>query len=182
MTLYEWKRSVKPVPSLPTTLAFVLDHEYSEANLRLDRLKGHDQQVGQHLGHVCAQLGFHSWLANIENSFTGAVDDEVGGADYDSLPRNKSKVNSHQLMDRTIMSSTILKMRMFRDDGFNSIRDISFDERLFIQGNPFRDKDPEKEDPGFTGDKGTCATQTYHRAVRDFTVFFMQALTLERLR
>lgn len=131
--LSRWKEDVDEDPFLPATLAFLLEHQYTDASLCYDGLKGHDLQVAAHLREACEEHGFYFYLANLERSVEGGCDeDEYGGGGY------------HEIMDE-IDQKTFLK-RIIQIDGTDTGKDLDFDEELFIQEDPFGKEEPDDED------------------------------------
>jgi len=57
-------------------------------------------------------------------------------------------------------------------DGTEVEKDLSFDEELFIQADPFENEEPDDEEySGFTGNEGVSATHFYHRTVSSVLAF-----------
>lgn len=155
-----WKKNLEKDPSLPTTLAFLFEHQYTSASLCFDSLKGHDRQVTVHLREVCVEYGFCFYLANLERSVSGGCDE------YDGYGHGHS-AGFHNLIEE-YDKQTSLK-RVVELDGSEVARDLEFKEELFIQHEPFKGAEPDDEDySGFTGNEGVSATHFYHRTVRNF--------------
>ena len=74
--LKSWKQAKDGVP---TKLIYLLNHKYSQANLRGSALKGHDAQKLAILDLVGKQYGFHLGLANVCCTLSGYADDNGGG-------------------------------------------------------------------------------------------------------
>ena len=53
--LKEWKRCHDARQPTFSKLAYVLEHRYSEASLRLSQLKGRDRVLGRYLKQICNQ-------------------------------------------------------------------------------------------------------------------------------
>lgn len=156
----QWKNNIEKDPSFPTTLAFLFEHQYTDASLCYNGLKGHDHQVAAHLRNVCVEYGFCFYLANLERSVSGGCDE------YDGYGRGHS-AGFHDLIEE-YDKQTSLK-RIVELDGSEVAQDLEFKEELFIQHEPFKGAEPDDEDySGFTGNEGVSATHFYHRTVRNF--------------
>jgi hypothetical protein len=64
---------------LTTTLAYLLEHQYTDASLSYDGLKGHNYEVAARLHEVCTNHGFCVYLDNLERSIEGGCDDDGYG-------------------------------------------------------------------------------------------------------
>src|SRR3954468_17161891 len=60
-----WKNNIEAVH---TSLAYLFEHQYTDASLCFAGLKGHDQHVTSHLREICEEFGFCLYLANLEKS------------------------------------------------------------------------------------------------------------------
>lgn len=65
----------------PQKLAYLLEHEYSHANLSFDELKGRDANRMLSLRDVCARVGFQLGLGSLDYTETGYAVDDGGGRD-----------------------------------------------------------------------------------------------------
>ncbi|KAF7789411.1 hypothetical protein EIP86_000355 [Pleurotus ostreatoroseus] len=75
--LLAWKAGVGS--GVPEKIIYLLDHKYSQANLRGSALKGSDAQKAAILDTLGKQFGFRLGLASIECYLRGAADDPHGG-------------------------------------------------------------------------------------------------------
>ncbi|KAF7789412.1 hypothetical protein EIP86_000356 [Pleurotus ostreatoroseus] len=75
--LVAWKSGARQ--DVPEKILYLLDHKYSQANLRGSALKGSDAQRVAILDTLGKQLGFKLGLASVECHVTGAADDDGGG-------------------------------------------------------------------------------------------------------
>ena len=146
-----WRDGIEKDPMLPTTLAFLFDHQYTDASLCYDSLKGHDQQVAANLRKACEDNGFCFYLGNLKRTVEGGCDEDDYGYD-----------NYHPIVEE-VDRQTSLK-RVVQLDGTEIAKDLDFDEALFMQNDPFEDEEPDDEDySGFTGNEGVLATHFYNR-------------------
>ena len=77
--LAAWHRGVKkPNVSAPAFLAYILDHEYTEASLNLDSLKGRDKVKVDCLVQSCSQSDVGIYLASCEKIQSGSCEYSKG--------------------------------------------------------------------------------------------------------
>lgn len=156
-SLSKWKEGIERDAKLPIKLAFLLEHQYTDASLCYDGLKGHDQQVAAHLREACQELGFCFYLANLERTVEGGCDED-GGYDYYHFG------DFHEIVEE-VDRNNILK-RVVDLDGTEVEKELQFDDEHFVQMDPFEKEEPDDEDySGFTGNEGVSATHFYHRTV-----------------
>ena len=78
-TLAAWHRGVKKGnDSAPVFLAYALDHEYTEASLNLDSLKGLDKVKANCLVQSCSQTDVGIYLASCEKTQSGSCKNSEG--------------------------------------------------------------------------------------------------------
>ena len=71
--LAAWHRGVKKAnDSAPAFLAYALDHEYTEASLNIDSLKGLDKVKADCLEQSCSQTDVGIYLASCEKTQSGS--------------------------------------------------------------------------------------------------------------
>ncbi|TKA79700.1 hypothetical protein B0A49_01456 [Cryomyces minteri] len=68
--LRSWHQSAVHTDYAPRKLIYILEHEYSDASLQYDQLKGKDQLCAKHLKNVGAEMGFDVFLASLEREVT----------------------------------------------------------------------------------------------------------------
>jgi hypothetical protein len=151
---------------IPEMLAYKLEHQYTNANLGFDALKGHDREVAKHLKAVCLQTGSHVYLADLEKMVLGGAEDEDH---YDSYRRcyggdSDSEDGHHSI---TEVYETYLKLPHVVNLGGTKIAEnIQISEDQIIQGDIFEDREPDEEDyEGFSGNAGASATHWYRDTV-----------------
>ena len=171
----------------PKFLASMLDHKYTDANLRLDHLKGKDAFLARYLQAACQDQGFHFFLANLEHTQTGGCEDtydpydHYGGrrgynwnndddnddssgsdGDGDSSLSGSGLDTYHELEE---LYDTSLTLRTFyRANGQLLAKGIPIKELDIVQDDPF-DRAPDSEDyEGYTGNAGASATHTYRNS------------------
>ncbi len=167
--LSKWEESFDTFPELPTSLALLLDHQYTDASLCFDGLKGHDQLVGAHLRNCGSQVGFSVYLASFDMSVEGGCDEDGG---YFG-----SNTRFHNITEEFDRQATL--KRVVELDGTEVARDLDFKDGDFIQEQLFKDLQPDDEEySGFTGNEGVSATHFYHRMVRPRSVKEIQLALL----
>jgi hypothetical protein len=165
-----WIKSFEAGEEMPTSQAFLFEHQYTDASLCYDGLKGHDQQVASHLREACEEFGVCFYLANLDKTISGGCDEEYD--DYGGYGRYSRSYGMgydrdegvHEITEETDRE-TLLK-RVVELDGTEVAKSLEFDEESLIQSDPFEDADPDDEDySGFTGNEGVSTTHFYHRTV-----------------
>ncbi|KAI4120997.1 MAG: hypothetical protein LQ338_006620 [Usnochroma carphineum] len=138
-TLQEWKRRYDTRQPMEDKLVYILDHDYSTANLRFDNLKGRDRLVGRYVKDACDSEGFTMLFANLDLEYTKNEDDEepeVLGEEWKL---------SHVVYPngRLVLDSADLR-----------------DEEL-VQLNPY-DRFADRTEDEETGNEGVNTTYFYH--------------------
>lgn len=67
-TLQRWSNTLSDVNDLPPYLAYSLDHEYSEANMRYSKFKGNHRARAQCMIQLGIEMNFRCYLALVERS------------------------------------------------------------------------------------------------------------------
>ena len=138
-------------------LVYILEHEYSEANICVDQLKGRDQLRTRYLLEACQDQGFSLFFAHVEYSQSGSIEEE----DYD---RNwgYDGTGYHELIDE--FESKWSLRTIFQYNGKQIADDIALSEEDILETFDFTDIEPDDEEcDGWTGNEGCTATQFYHR-------------------
>lgn len=159
----------------PKMLAYILDHKYSDANLRLDHMKGKDCSKARHLRAACESQDFCFFLANLELSREGGCDetydqyDHYGGRygnnwrDPDSEDEDEDDAEDegeHHSIDE-VNETTITFRTLFGDNGELIASNIALDEADIIQKDHFDGMPDEEEYEGYTGNAGASTTHIY---------------------
>ncbi|THC89240.1 hypothetical protein EYZ11_011308 [Aspergillus tanneri] len=145
----------------PPALVYILEHQYTSAELNCARLKGVDQSRFAELQNACKRTGFDIFLANIEKENMGGVDDGY----YDSY-YGRGRYGSddiHSIVD--LIESTLKLSRVVNTKGIVVGKNLPFPEKMLIQEDVFN-RDPDKENfQGFTGNEGATATYFYQETI-----------------
>jgi hypothetical protein len=140
-----------------------LETSKTKASLCYNDLKGQDRQVVAHLREACREFGFYLYLASFEREVYGGCDEDDGYGDWDD-DGNDDGGNFHAITEDISISASLSKVVDL--DGVEVDKDLEFDEKDFIQKEPFENKAPDAEDySGYTGNEGVSATHFYHRTV-----------------
>lgn len=148
-----WNTSLDDDLMLPSSLAFMFEHQYTESNLWFDSLQGKDKQAASYLRDLCRQHGFCFYLADVEMKLEERCNEDTGCE------------GCHEIEGK--ISKTISLSRVSALDGSNVAVDLDFEEEFFIQADPFGDLDRDDEKrSGYTGNKGFTTTHYYQSTVR----------------
>ena len=161
-SLQSWDSEVED--KCPAALVYLLDHQYSVAELSVARLKGVDRHRFVQLQEACLKNGCDIYLANIEKSVTGGVEDDddyYGG--YYGRGRSLNNKDYHPLED--VYEDSLELLHVVDTQGVVAGVNLSFSETMIIQDDAFKG-DPDDEDyEGFTGNEGAHATHFYRPTV-----------------
>ncbi|RDL31044.1 uncharacterized protein BP5553_09833 [Venustampulla echinocandica] len=152
--LSQWNKKLGKTPEFDTAYAFLFEHQYTDASLRFNGLKGHDQGVASCIRRACDESGFYFYLAKLKRTVTGGCD---GYYDDDS-------VSFHELTEEYEKSISLL--RVIDSNGTEVAKNMTVDHDGFLHEEFFEDIDPDDEDySGYTGNEGVSATHFYHRTI-----------------
>ena len=140
-------------------LVYILEHEYSEANICLDNLKGKDQLRTRNLLEACQDQGFSLYLAHFEYSLSGGVDEYEENPDW-GYGRNSA--DYHEIIDETDAEWRL--QTIFQYDGKQIASDVTLEEEDLLENTDFTGIEPDDEEcDGWTGNEGCTATHFYRR-------------------
>ncbi|KAN0080621.1 hypothetical protein V8E54_003825 [Elaphomyces granulatus] len=137
-------------------LLYILDHQYTSAELSFTRLKGVDQGRVAEAWKACKKTGFSLFLTSVERTESGDVREwqycQKCGCDHNC--------SRHRLSERD--ETLIVLSNIVDPQGCTSFAEINCNDAALIQEDPFFDHDPDEEDyKGFTGNEGATATHVY---------------------
>ncbi|CAA7268308.1 unnamed protein product [Cyclocybe aegerita] len=169
--LRKWKEAkYKKKKSARRLVAYLLNHEYSNANLHegVEALKGVDAHRVTFLRGVAEQLGFKVGLASLEHHISGCGDDDggsyhnrgrwdYGGGDEEETPGMleviETKTSISGLVD--LDGSSLLP-----------VGEIDLKEDALIPKDPFKDEEPDDtEYEGYMGNGAGQLDYWYRRTV-----------------
>lgn len=144
----------------PSSLLFMLDHEYHSAGISFAQLKGVDQLKVMELRRACKEKGFYLYLANVTKTVMGGCDEDSG---YYGRGRSSDGRRYHSIIDE--LENSISLSSVVDCDGHVVADSVGVCDELFIQQDLFNDHPDEEEFSGFTGNEGTSATHFYRQTV-----------------
>lgn len=147
----------------PNMVAYLLDHQYSAANLQLGEkaLKGKDLHQITNLKPVADELGYMICLGLLSYHVTGDADEETGYGyrgswkrgryhDYGDSDDEDEDATMGEILDKTLTISNLVDL-----DGnliLNGSQTMSLEEGDLIPKDPFEDMEPDdKEYEGYMG-------------------------------
>lgn len=156
-------------------LAVVLDHEYSQAGLTYDALKGIDQAKAQVLFSSARQSGWDASLALVTKWVSGSAEPSGGygsgygrsrrrGRYWDDEYGDEGDASEHELGE---IYDESLTAEHFSDAEGNPLAfgRLPLDDDEIVSETPFDEGEPDKEDfEGYTGNAGMTLERWYHRA------------------
>lgn len=141
-------------------LVYILEHEYSTANISLDNLKGKDQLRARNLLEACQDQGFCLYFAHFEYSLSGSVDEYEDNPNW-GYGRNSS-ADYHEIIDETDAEWRL--QTIFQYDGKQIAAESTIEEEDLLENPDFTGIEPDDEEcDGWTGNEGCTATHFYRR-------------------
>ncbi|MCJ1401326.1 hypothetical protein MMC11_004538 [Xylographa trunciseda] len=138
-------------------LAYMLEHKYTEANLRFDHLKGNDRVRAHCLQDACREQGFSLFIANLEQTIIGACEENYRSHYYDD---SSEEEDAHHYIDEELERSLQLRT-VALPDGVVFANNIDFEEDNILQEEPFGDLPDDEDYEGYTGNAGASTTHYY---------------------
>ena len=146
--LRQWDADLRDDPDgLPSFLIHRLAHQYTQANLSLECLKGKDRAQVRYLATVAEEVGTSLFLANMQR---GIVRD-----DEEEHEENEYIDTSVTLKSITTLSGVVIGEKYHAEDD-NLLRRVKVDLRAA----------DDVELSGYTGNEGCTATYWYRDTVR----------------
>ncbi|GCB21937.1 hypothetical protein AAWM_04822 [Aspergillus awamori] len=135
----------------PPALVYILEHQYTVAELSFDRLKGVDQVRFGELQKACQGLDCDLYLANIEKTRMGGVDGRYGNSYWKAHNALEDVLGGNQKLLSVVDAS-----------GSEVGKRLPFHGKLLIQEDFFSNRLPDDEKyQGFTGNEAAKATRVY---------------------
>jgi hypothetical protein len=136
----------------PQLVAYLLEHQYSEVNLKAGALKGEDAHMISHLRAVAEEFDIVVCLANLSYNVSGVADDD-GCDDYDGYggwgSRYRETPSMLEEIDRSLTISNVVDLN---GNALLTGKDMAIDQESLIPEDPFEDLDPdEREYEGYMG-------------------------------
>ncbi|MCJ1432049.1 hypothetical protein MMC27_001405 [Xylographa pallens] len=155
--LQGWNSAYQQLPRY-WPLAYMLEHKYTEANLRFDHLKGRDRVRAHCLQEACGEEGFSLFLANLEQTIIGSCEENYRSHYYETSDDEDGHHNIEDEVERSLQLKTIAL-----PNGVVFARDIEFEEENILQEEPFGDSPDDEDYEGFTGNEGASTTHYYRK-------------------
>lgn len=199
-TLRKWLQ--EPVESRRNGFYYVLDHDYTEASVKLNSLKGRDLSVGQVLNGLSQELNFEVFFAFLEKEeWGGTADDEEemeraerGWWYYDD-EWDEEEEDSEAEEEREKKEKEDAPEKTFHPiidicdvtDQVNSLRDMfgkpvagrlpldAENEILQDDEAAFKKADPEEEYSGYTGNEVSASLRGSLKAADLILIFSIYA-------
>lgn len=161
--LHQWNKSLWKETTYQTAYMSLFEHHYTDSNLHIDHLKGHDRDVATCMLQAGNESNFCFYLANLERTVIGSCEDT-----YDDWEDGfeVDEAEFHPMIEE-IEKSLHLGMVIDRN-GIEVARNMAVVPDHFFYDDSFLGFDPDDEDySGPTGNEGVSTTHFYHRTVRN---------------
>ena len=145
--LRKWRAKKYEKESQRDIIAYLLEHEYSSANLKdgLDCLKGVDAHRVGLLGPIADRLGFVVGLASLSHKVSGYADDSGHGY----------RGRTPTMVEVIEKSTSISRFVGLTGASLLSVKNLNLSDKSLIPGNPFRNKKPDSVTyKGYMGNVG----------------------------
>ena len=121
---------------MPERLIYMLEHEYTEVNLRLEHLKASDQKRAHALIGAGGETGFEIFLCNIEREVYGGADEEDDDWGYGGRGRNWG--GTHEITE--VQHDKLRLTKVVRPNGTPFLSNVKIKKRDIVQKDPFEGK------------------------------------------
>jgi hypothetical protein len=167
---------------LPEIVAYLLEHQYSEVNLKAGALKGKDAHKISHLRAIAEEFDIKVCLANLSCNVSGVADDDGGGyyKGYGGRKRNRygygygyddsdsddrGTPSMVEEIDRSMEISNLVDLNGHQ---LMAGKTMQLDQGSLIPENPFEDQDPDDtEYEGYMGNvRYALSMLTYYLLMR----------------
>ncbi|KAJ3510104.1 hypothetical protein NLJ89_g4866 [Agrocybe chaxingu] len=165
--LKKWKEDRYADMPEPRLVAYLLEHQYSQANLKegIRTLKGADLARVRFLREVAEKQGFMVGLASLSHTLYGSADDYGGG--YHRRGRWDSYSDDEDTPEMLEVESTVTKVSGIVDlDGHSllPVGSVDVGEDALIPRDPFDDETPDgTEYEGYMGNYAGTLEHWYRR-------------------
>jgi hypothetical protein len=141
--LTEWNNTIQQGAPEVEKMIYRLQHNYTDAGIRLGTLKGTDLLRAQRLLSVGDQLGYNLYLADMEKEVHGSV--EIRERYYRSRHYDSYEYRSDdELHDIQEISEESLKLTRVVDiEGNVLVTDIDIEEGEVLRSDSYADRDPD---------------------------------------
>lgn len=144
--------------SAPSSLIHLLEHQYTEANLKLPLLKSQDLRQALAIKEACLKTRCHMFLATFEHMKNGPTVEE----EYEDHTSG-----FHRLDD--VLEEETYFTTVYDEDGNKVAGKTIVTTESLLDEETWEDAEADEEDyEGYQGNWGCTATHWYRRAVRIF--------------
>lgn len=109
----QWDSEAKNDGDAPEHLSYILEHKYTDANLRLSMLKGNDYKRAHNVKEACGRANFCVFLASLERNVEMCDNDELYNSI--SLKRVVDMQGNVVASDADICEDDIIQEEVFED-------------------------------------------------------------------
>ena len=163
-------------------MAYILEHQYTDANLRLNHLKGEDRLMASALMEASNDGKACVFLANLQRTVQRPCEDDGhddhydhysrrnrGGWGYDDSDENDKDEDedpdAYRHHNIECVNEDTLELRLVvRPDGSKYATGVSIEEENIIQEDVFDDLPDEEDYEGYTGNAGPDVTHYYRKS------------------
>ncbi|KIJ69263.1 hypothetical protein HYDPIDRAFT_123543 [Hydnomerulius pinastri MD-312] len=161
----------KKYPPNMDRIVYLLEHQYSEHNLRTAALKGRDAHLIAQLRGAAEEVGIRLCLATLDVHITGCADDDGGSyykrsrwGGYSDSDESDGASGTPDMMEESERSLSLTMVVTL--DGERYLKSMRIDDEDLVPADPFEDVDPdEKEYEGYMGNGAGELQYWYHRTV-----------------
>lgn len=160
---------------LPQKLAYILDHQYSHANLSFDKLKGRDRSMVLNLREVCEQEGFQLGLGSLTFTQSGEAEEDYG--DYRGYGRyGRGRQYGYQGDEGVTMGeieNTSCTVQLISGPNGECLgREVALEmDELMVDENYFDDETPDDQE--YEGYQGNVRLLSYFSAPGQSLIYLL---------
>ncbi|TCD68475.1 hypothetical protein EIP91_010650 [Steccherinum ochraceum] len=144
--------------SAPSKIVYLLQHKYSQANLRASALKGLDANQAAVLADLAKEQGFHLGLASVVCRVEGDGDDHFGHQDYDEVDFCGDESRSTVIEQFVDLNGELISRSLdFEEEDETIPAELSY---MILEGEHDR-----QEYEGYMGNSAGSLSRWYHRTV-----------------
>jgi hypothetical protein len=170
--LHKWSKGAYDSSDGETDIiAYLLEHQYSQVNLKMGTLKGEDAHLVANVRGVAEEEGFMMCLANLEYNISGVADEDglgyyggYGGRKIHRWYHGDSDENDGETPDMIEELDRSLQVKNLVDlDGLSMMGgNLRLTQEDLIPQNPFEDVEPDDKDyEGYMGNVRASVSLIY---------------------
>jgi hypothetical protein len=141
--LTEWNNTIQQGAPEAEKMIYRLEHNYTDAGIRLDTLKGMDLLRAQRLLSVGNQLGYTLYLADMEKHAHGSVEirDRYERSRYYDSEEDRSDDELHDIQE--IFEESLKLTRVVDTEGNVLVTNFDIEEGEVLRSDSYEDRDPD---------------------------------------